>query len=371
MNDAMHKTSAGTVLCTSDSKKVLVAMSGGVDSSVAALLIKNSGFTSAGATMKLHPDFSGETEKCSSEKDIKDAVSISQKLGMEHFVYDFSDLFDETVINDFIKSYESGRTPNPCVVCNRYLKFEALSECAEKNGYDYIATGHYARIEKSEENGRFLLKKAVDTEKDQSYFLYSLTQSQLSRTLFPLGALKKDEIRAIARENGFITADKGDSQDICFITDSYVDFIEAYTKKHYPEGNFCDKDGNILGTHKGIIRYTVGQRKGLGVAFGEPMFVTKVDAETNTVYLGRHEELFSSFLTCTNLNLISVEKIEEPIKLKARIRYRHKEADATVVQTSDSTAEVFFDEPQRAITNGQTVVFYDGDTVVGGGIISI
>jgi len=351
-------------------KKVLVAMSGGVDSSVAALFAIREGYKCAGATMKLHHSFSEGSEKCSSEKDIEDARKISHVLGMEHFVYDFSDKFISTVIDNFITSYENGLTPNPCVICNRYLKFEALSECAVKSGYDYVATGHYARIEKSEENGRFLLKKAIDESKDQSYFLYSLTQEQLSRTLFPLGSLTKDEVRAVALENGFTNAEKSDSQDICFIDGFYADFIESFTNKKYPEGNFCDKDGNVLGTHKGIIRYTVGQRKGLGVSFGEPMFVTKVDPVTNTVFLGKHEELFSSSLTCTNLNLISVEKLNEPIRVKAKIRYRHKEADATVTQTGSDTAQVIFDEPQRAITKGQTVVFYDGDVVVGGGIIS-
>ena len=350
-------------------KKVLIAMSGGVDSSVAALIVSRAGHFCGGATMKLHSEYLKGSEKCFSEKDIQDAKNVSHSLGIEHFVYDFSDRFDETVIDNFVTSYENGVTPNPCVVCNRYLKFEELNKCAEKEGYDFIATGHYARIEKDENSGRFLLKKAVDDLKDQSYFLYSLTQKQLARTLFPLGALTKDEVRTIALENGFATAQKEESQDICFVNGSYADFIESYTKKHYPEGNFTDASGNILGTHKGIIRYTVGQRKGLGLSFSEPMYVTKVVPETNTVILGKHSELFSSKLSCTNLNLISVEKISEPMRVKAKIRYRHKEADATVIQTSDTTADVLFDEPQRAITRGQAVVFYDGDTVVGGGII--
>lgn len=350
-------------------KKVLIAMSGGVDSSVAALIISREGLSCGGATMKLHSEYL-QGEKCFSEKDILDAKKVSEALGIEHFVYDFSARFDETVIDNFVSSYENGLTPNPCVVCNRYLKFEELNRCAENEGYDFIATGHYARIEKDEKSGRFILKKAVDLLKDQSYFLYSLTQEQLARTLFPLGNLTKEEVRAIAVENGFITAQKEESQDICFVNGSYAEFIESYTKKHYPEGNFIDSSGKILGTHKGIIRYTVGQRKGLGLSFSEPMYVTKVDPETNTVVLGVHSELFSSKLSCTNLNLISVEKITDSVRVKAKIRYRHKEADATVIQTGDSEAEVIFDEPQRAITRGQAVVFYDGDKVLGGGIIS-
>jgi len=349
-----------------------VAMSGGVDSSVTALLMKQNGYDCMGVTMKL---FSNEEvnirdNTCCSLDDVEDARSVAHTLGMPYHVFNFSDKFAQCVIEKFIDAYENGRTPNPCIDCNRYLKFDKLYQRAKELGYDYIATGHYARVEFSEEHGRFLLKKAVDPGKDQSYVLYSLTGEQLSHTVFPLGTLTKNEVREIAEKHGFVNARKHDSQDICFVTSGkYSDFIEGYTGRTYPEGNFVDKDGNILGRHKGIIRYTVGQRKGLGLALPHPMYVIKVDTLSNTVVLGENEDLFSKTVTADNINLISVDNIYKPMRVKAKVRYSQPEQWATAVQTDENTITLEFDEPQRAITQGQALVLYDGDIVVGGGTI--
>ena len=353
--------------------KALIAMSGGVDSSVAAYLMTKNGYDCIGVTMKLYGNEDIGLSKghtCCSLDDVEDARSVARKIGIPYYVFNFRDRFKEDVIDKFVSAYENGCTPNPCIDCNRYLKFKKLFERAEELGCDYIVTGHYARIEHGED-GRFRLMKAVDQNKDQSYVLYSMTQAQLARTMFPLGGMTKDETRAIAEENGFINSHKHDSQDICFVPDGkYADFITRYTGKEYPCGNYVDVDGNILGTHKGIIRYTIGQRKKLGLILEEPLYVSKVDPESNTVTLDKEEGLFSTALTATDINLISVEKIEEPMRVKAKVRYRQKEQDATVVQTDDDRISVVFDEPQRAITKGQAVVMYDGDTVVGGGTIS-
>lgn len=353
-------------------KKALIAMSGGVDSSVAAYLMKEAGYDCIGATMKLfqNEDICMRDHSCCSLEDVEDARSVAYSLDMPYYVFNFSSRFREKVIDKFVSSYENGLTPNPCIDCNRYLKFEKLFSRACELECDYVVTGHYARIEFDEKSGRYLLKKAIDKSKDQSYVLYSMTQNQLSRTLFPLGSMTKAETRAIALSHGFINAEKHDSQDICFVQNgSYADFIESYRGKKYPEGNFIDLNGNILGTHKGIIRYTIGQHKGLGISSEEPLYVARVDSAANTVTLAKNSELFSKSLTANNINLISVDKIDSPMRLKAKIRYRSTEQSAAVIQTDKDEIKVEFDEPQRAVTKGQSVVLYDGETVVGGGTI--
>ena len=352
-------------------KKALIAMSGGVDSSVAALLIKEQGLDATGVTMKLYDneDIGLKSNTCCSDDDIADARAVCARLSIPYYVFNFRDDFNEEVINRFITAYENGSTPNPCIDCNRYIKFERLMRRMSELGMDYVVTGHYARIEQDEDSGRYLLKKAVDDSKDQSYVLYSLTQEQLSHTLFPLGTLSKTEVREIAKKNGFINAKKHDSQDICFVPDGkYAEFIEGYTGKRYPNGAFVDRDGNTLGEHKGIIRYTIGQRKGLGLALSAPMYVLEKDLEKNNVILGSNDDLFSRELFADNVNLISVKEINSPIKVSAKVRYNQKEQPATA-EMRDGKLHVVFDEPQRAICKGQAVVLYDGDPVVGGGTI--
>lgn len=349
-------------------KKALIAMSGGVDSSVCALLIKNNGYECIGVTMKLIGD--GIAPSCCTDDDINDAISVCDKLEIPHYLFNFSDNFKEYVIDTFVYAYENGCTPNPCIECNRHLKFDRLFKEAENFDCDRIVTGHYARVVFDEKSGRYLLQKALDTTKDQTYVLYSLSQNQLSKAYFPLGSMTKDEVRALANDGDFINANKKDSQDICFIKDGrYTEFIEKYTGKCYPEGDFINTDGKILGKHKGIIRYTVGQRKKLGLVLPDPLYVIDVCPDTNTVILGKEEHLFKRELYAHKINLISVPKIDGEMRVKAKIRYRHPEAPATLIQTADDEIKLIFDEPQRAITRGQSVVFYEGDTVVGGGII--
>ena len=354
------------------SKKAIVAMSGGVDSSVAAYLSKSQGFECMGATMKLfaNEDIGISREKsCCSLDDVEDARSVAYRLGMPYNVFNFSDNFKENVIDRFIKAYETGFTPNPCIDCNRYLKFDKMYRRAKELEYDYIVTGHYARIEKDKKTGRYLLKKAVDKNKDQSYVLYSLTQDQLAHTLFPLGELTKRQVREIAESQGFLNASKKESQDICFVPDGdYAGFIERTTGKTYPCGKFIDTKGNVLGEHKGIIRYTIGQRKGLGLALPAPMYVKEKDLVNNTVILSYEDEIFSSELTASDFNWIAFEKPDDPFRCTVKTRYRAKEAPAEVF-CEDKKVKIVFDEPQRAITKGQAAVLYDGDTVIGGGTI--
>ncbi len=347
-------------------EKVFIAMSGGVDSSVAAAMLVEQGYSCMGATMKLHSEDTADT--CLTSNDIEDAKSVAKSLGIDYQVYDFYDDFEDKVVRPFIECYLSGRTPNPCVECNRNLKFRALLNKAREKGYDYIATGHYVRREFDEKLGKFLLKKAVDASKDQSYVLYSLTQDELAHTLFPLGNLTKAEIRSLAEQKGFINANKKDSQDICFVPDGkYAEFIVNRVGE-IEKGNFVDENGNILGEHKGIIYYTIGQRKGLGVTFGKPMFVSDIRPESREVVLTENDGLFKSSLVADNVNLISLDSLQTPTRLKARIRYNSPEQDA-VAFVRDGLLYVEFDTPQRAITRGQAVVLYDGETVLGGGTI--
>lgn len=347
--------------------KTLIAMSGGVDSSVAAQLIYNQGYDCIGGTMKLIDKHSADSSCCTSD-DIKDARSVAEKIGMPYEVFDFEDAFREKVIDKFIECYEKGGTPNPCVYCNRYLKFEKLVDKALELGCDYVATGHYAQIEFNGE--RYILKKAVDIAKDQSYFLYSLTQEQLKHTLLPLGGLTKEEARKIAEDNGFINSRKKDSQDICFVPDGdYVSVIKNITGKTYPDGNFVDSKGNVLGRHKGIINYTIGQRKGLGVALQEPMYVCDKCIEDNTVVLAKNEDLYMKNLQATDFNWILYENPPKEFRAKARIRYRQEEQWATIRVIDSKNVSIEFDEPQRAIAKGQAVVLYQDSIVIGGGTI--
>lgn len=354
-----------------NTKKVMVAMSGGVDSSVTACLLQKQGYDIVGATMKLFQNSDVDVPKekaCCSLDDVEDARAVCARLGVPHYVLNMTADFEKEVMERFVRAYEQGFTPNPCIDCNRYMKFERLLHKALMLEMDYVATGHYARIEK--QGDRLVLKKAKDLHKDQSYVLYSLTREQLTHTLFPLGGLTKPEVREIAAENGFVNANKHDSQDICFVPNGdYFSFIEKYTGKTYPAGDFVDLNGKVLGQHKGIIRYTVGQRRGLGLALPASMYVVQKDLEQNRVVLGFNEDLFSKEVTVRDMNLTACDRLDRPTRLCAKIRYNQTEQPATVVQTDETHLKIVFDEPQRAVTAGQAAVLYDGDTVVGGGTI--
>ncbi len=349
--------------------KALIAMSGGVDSSVAALSVKNMGYECVGCTMKLYETPLTDFQKsCCSLSDTEDARSVARKLSMPYYVFNFKDEFETKVIDKFIKAYEQGRTPNPCIDCNRFMKFDKLFLRAQIMGCEKIATGHYARVRF--ENGKYQLSKALDETKDQSYVLYSFTQEQLSHVLFPLGELRKTQVREIARQNGFQTADKPDSQDICFVPGGdYADFISRHSKNPAEEGDFIGENGEILGRHKGIIHYTVGQRKGLGLSFGKPMFVSKISKSENAVYLSGKEGLYSSECLVENFNWISGEAPKDPVKCAVKIRYRKPEEPATLYPLENGNVKIIFDAPQRAVTPGQAAVAYSGDVVIGGGEI--
>lgn len=349
--------------------KALIAISGGVDSSATALIMKEAGYDCLGVTMKLHSTKDVTTDGCVTTQDIEDARRVCQKLGIDYSVVDFSGDFEKYVIKNFIEAYENGATPNPCIECNYHLKFDKLFEYGKSLGYDIIATGHYAKIEFDEKYGRKVLKKGNDQSKDQSYVLFRLSREQIEHTLFPLGDLSKPEVRELAERAGLDTSSKKDSQDICFIPDGdYAKFIENYTKKSYPCGNFVTLDGKILGQHKGIIRYTIGQGKGLGLALPHRMYVCAKRLDANEVVIGDNEDLFSKELFAKDVNLIAVDDIAEPMRVKAKVRYKHQEQDAYAVM-ENGRLHVTFDEPQRAICKGQSVVLYDGDIVIGGGII--
>jgi len=351
--------------------KALIAMSGGVDSSLSAKLMIDKGYECIGCNMRLYErdeeDEAG-SKTCCSLDDVTDAREVAHRLGMPFYVFNFTGDFREKVICPFIESYEKGRTPNPCIDCNRYMKFGKLCDRAKELGCDKIVTGHYARI--VFENGEYKLKKALDPDKDQSYVLWFLSQEQLAHTVFPLGEYKKSEVRKIAAECGFVNADKPDSQDICFVPDGdYAKIIKDYTGREYPPGDYTDLEGKVIGRHRGILHYTVGQRKGLGQAFLEPRYVCAIDPEKNTVTLGKNEDLFKREVKVAGFHWISGKAPERAIRCGAKIRYRQSEKSAKVTPIGEDLVLIEFDEPQRAITPGQSAVLYDGDVVLGGGII--
>jgi len=352
--------------------KALIAMSGGVDSSVAALLMKNSGYDCVGCTMKLYekePVVSADS-KSNSYDDVADAQAVADRLGIPFYAFNFQGRFKENVIDKFVACYEKGCTPNPCIECNKAMKFSELYKSAKELGCEKVVTGHYVRI-RQVENGYQLLK-GLDPNKDQSYVLYSLTQEELAHTSFPLGELSKDEVRKIAEENDFINANKPDSQDICFVPDGdYVSVLKKYSGRNYEPGDFVDMEGNVLGQHKGIVGYTIGQRKGLGISAAHPLYVVKLDVPNNRVVLGTNDDLFSRDVDVENVNWIGPDELPKEFRCKAKVRYRMTEQPCTVKRVGKNGAHIVFDEPQRAITPGQSAVFYDENIVLGGGIITL
>ena len=355
--------------------KVVVAMSGGVDSSVAAAVLKKEGYQVIGATMQVWPsdrqaDDGDNFGSCCGLDAVEDAKRVAYKLGITHYVMNFRDIFNQKVITHFCREYSWGRTPNPCIRCNQHIKFDALLERAKELEADFVATGHYARMEKGEASGRRLLKKGIDGHKDQSYVLYPMTQEQLKHTLFPVGGFTKERVREIAGELELPVVTKPESQEICFIPDNdYPKFLKEHIPQAVKPGPIIDKKGNILGKHQGILSYTVGQRKGLGIASREPLYVVAIEQERNTVVVGSKTEVYSDELEASGLNWIAITRLEQPITVKAKIRYLHQEAEAVITPVDEDRVHIKFKEPQMAVTPGQAVVFYHGDIVIGGGTI--
>jgi tRNA-specific 2-thiouridylase len=345
--------------------KIAIAMSGGVDSSVAAVLLKEDGHQVTGVTMRILPEDENTT------KAEKDAASVARQLDIPHHIIDLRDIFARRIIDYFCREYQLGRTPNPCILCNKFIKLGALRDKIGEVGAEYLATGHHARIEKDENSGKYLLKKGRDRMKDQSYFLCQLTQEQLSHTLFPIGHLTKERVKRMAAERGFPANSRPESQEICFIPDDdYKKFLREHLTQTTPPGKIQDEKGETLGQHQGIASYTVGQRRGLGIFAARPLYVTSIEAESNTINVGNREKTYGTELIAENLNWIAIPKPTQPFKVKAKIRYRHPEAEAMVKPQDDFSVYVKFTEPQMAITPGQEVVFYDGDIIIGGGTIS-